>query len=291
MNSSGTTGMVVNVHPLTLLSVIDHHRRSHASKVVGALLGTTHAGTLSLTNSFAVPFDQDPLDARASFLDHNYMEAMVDLSKKVSAKERLLGWYKAYIPPQHETVMGVDEADRQLAARLSAAYGASVLVVVDASGHRSPQAFVYKGEEGVLVPLPCALEAEEAELVGVEHLLRDVSDAPAGMLSTQITRKLDALRSLDGQLGDLERSIESQVQDGELDQEMLAQVQELVNQLGGGGHKTQEEKVEEVTDQLAMTLVSSLSRCVIALHDLINNNHAVNAGSAIPSGNDVPSKQ
>lgn len=274
---------VVNVHPLTLLSVIDHHRRSHANKVVGALLGTTHHSSLSMTNSFAVPFDQDPIDPRASFLDHNYMEAMVDLSKKVSAKERLLGWYKAFIPKEGEA-LGVDEADRQLAARLTTAYGAAVLLAVDASGKKTPQAFLYKAEEGILCPLPCALEAEEAEMVGVEHLLRDVSDAPAGLLSTQINRKLDALKSLDNQLDDLEGAIEEQLQSGELDQEMLAQVQELMNQLSSGGSAhQQQEKIEEVTDQLAMSLVSCLSRCVISLHDLINNNNSVSNAETVVS--------
>src|SRR5258708_29515465 len=90
--------VVAAVHPLTILSIIDHYRRLNvtgAGRVVGALLGTAHGHIISLTSSFAVPFDQDPKDPRASFLDHNYMEAVVDLSKKVSAKERLVGWYNA----------------------------------------------------------------------------------------------------------------------------------------------------------------------------------------------------
>jgi proteasome lid subunit RPN8/RPN11 len=41
----------------------------------------------------AVPFEEDEKDPSVWFLDHNYVESMNDMFKKVNAKERLIGWY------------------------------------------------------------------------------------------------------------------------------------------------------------------------------------------------------
>lgn len=40
-----------------------------------------------------VPFEESENDASVWFLDHNYHENMSELFKKVSAKERPVGWY------------------------------------------------------------------------------------------------------------------------------------------------------------------------------------------------------
>ena len=47
---------VVVVHPLVLLSVVDHYRRvakDTRKRVVGILLGEKHKGRTDVTNSFA----------------------------------------------------------------------------------------------------------------------------------------------------------------------------------------------------------------------------------------------
>ena len=44
------------VHPLVLLSVVDHYSRvakDTDKRVVGVLLGTTHKGVVDITNSYA----------------------------------------------------------------------------------------------------------------------------------------------------------------------------------------------------------------------------------------------
>jgi len=40
-----------------------------------------------------VPFEEDDKDPAVWFLDHNYVESMNDMFKKVNARERLIGWY------------------------------------------------------------------------------------------------------------------------------------------------------------------------------------------------------
>lgn len=48
--------------------------------------------------------------------------------------------------------------------------------------------------------VPSEIGAEEAEEVGVEHLLRDMKDQTAGTLSQRITEQLMGLRGLKAQL-------------------------------------------------------------------------------------------
>ena len=48
---------------------------------------------LTIVNLSAVPFEEDEKDPSVWFLDHNYVESMNDMFKKVNAREKLIGWY------------------------------------------------------------------------------------------------------------------------------------------------------------------------------------------------------
>jgi 26S proteasome regulatory subunit N8 len=84
---SGTT---VVVHPLVLLSVADHHARSisrnSTKRVVGVLLGQDNGKTINVANSFGIPFEEDEKDSKTWFLDHNYIEGMWEMFKKVNGQ-------------------------------------------------------------------------------------------------------------------------------------------------------------------------------------------------------------
>ena len=71
-----------------LLSVTDHHARSVArgssKRVVGVLLGQDNGRSINVANSFGVPFEEDDRDAKTWFLDHNYIESMFEMFKKVN---------------------------------------------------------------------------------------------------------------------------------------------------------------------------------------------------------------
>lgn len=103
----------VSVAPLVLLSAADHFGRSGKGlrrRVVGVLLGQNDGQNVRVSNSFAgelacalemkwqlirssVPFEEDDKDPSVWFLDHNYVESMNDMFKKVNAREKLIGWY------------------------------------------------------------------------------------------------------------------------------------------------------------------------------------------------------
>ena len=113
-----TTPEQVVVHPLVLLSVVDHYNRvakDTRKRVIGLLLGETSKGRTDVTNSFAgaqplyqhpnlslmapatpapdtccrmlchaVPFEEDDRDPSIWFLDHSYLENMFDMYKRVN---------------------------------------------------------------------------------------------------------------------------------------------------------------------------------------------------------------
>ncbi|KNC74262.1 hypothetical protein SARC_13186, partial [Sphaeroforma arctica JP610] len=86
----------VIVHPLVLLSVVDHYHRvamDTKKRVVGVLLGSKQGNELDISNSFAIPFEEDEKQPSVWYLDHNYLENMAGMFRKVNAKEKVIGWY------------------------------------------------------------------------------------------------------------------------------------------------------------------------------------------------------
>lgn len=49
--------------------------------------------SFALADRLAVPFEEDEKDPSVWFLDHNYVESMNDMFKKINAREKLIGWY------------------------------------------------------------------------------------------------------------------------------------------------------------------------------------------------------
>ncbi|XP_026676137.1 26S proteasome non-ATPase regulatory subunit 7 [Diaphorina citri] len=119
----------VVVHPLVLLSVVDHFNRmskiGNQKRVVGVLLGCWKGkGILDVSNSFAVPFDEDDKDNSVWFLDHDYLENMYGMFKKVNAREKVVGWYHTG-PKLHQNDIQINELIRRYCTN-------SVLVIIDA---------------------------------------------------------------------------------------------------------------------------------------------------------------
>lgn len=79
----------VIVHPLVLLSVVDHYNRvakDTKKRVVGVLLGSKTGNRIDATNSFAVPFEEDLNNPIVWFLDHNFLDTMFWMFKKVNSE-------------------------------------------------------------------------------------------------------------------------------------------------------------------------------------------------------------
>lgn len=133
------------------------------------------------------------------------------------------------------------------------------------------------------------IEAEEAEEIGVEHLLRDIRDVAVGTLSTRITSQLQSLQGLHHRLRDIGQYLQK-VLNGELpvNHAILGNLQDVFNllpnlstpttapQINGATSPTDNSELAramsiKTNDQLMAIYLSSLIRAITAFHDLIEN--------------------
>ncbi|KAL1672701.1 maintenance of mitochondrial structure and function-domain-containing protein [Schizophyllum commune] len=274
---SGTT---VIVHPLVLLSVTDHHARSVSrtsnKRVVGVLLGQDNGKTVNVANSFGIPFEEDEKDPKTWFLDHNYIEGMYDMFKKVNARERMIGWYHSG-PKLRASDMEINELFKRFIPR-------PVMVIVDVRPNTVgiPTDAYFAVEEikddgtetrKTFFHVPSAIEAEEAEEIGVEHLLRDIKDSTTTTLATRVEEQLASLRGLQARLTDIQKYLVD-ISTGKmpLNHQIVYHLQDALNLLPDLSDPTTTQSfVSSTNDELLVVYLSSLLRAVIALHALVDN--------------------
>jgi 26S proteasome regulatory subunit N8 len=268
----------VVVHPIVLLSVVDHYNRvakGTTKRVVGTLLGEVNGYDLHITNTFAVPFEEDPRDPQVWFLDHNFHENMFAMFKKVNAKERVVGWYSTG-PKIKPSDLAIHELYRRYCPE-------PVLVVMDVQPKdlELPMEAYYSIQDQTsdqifkrtFLHVNSTVGAFEAEEVGVEHLLRDIKNASASTLAVRVGDKIAALKGLSLRLKEISSYL-SQVVAGKLpmNQEIIYQLQEIFNLLPD---QDSEELVRsfamETNDMMLALYLGSMLRSTVALHNLISN--------------------
>ncbi|XP_014776262.1 26S proteasome non-ATPase regulatory subunit 7 [Octopus bimaculoides] len=270
----------VVVHPLVLLSVVDHFNRmdkgGNIKRVCGVLLGSNRQGVLDVSNSFAVPFDEDDKDKSVWFLDHDYLENMYGMFKKVNAREKVVGWYHTG-PKLHQNDVSINELMRKYCPN-------SVLVVIDAKPKDlglPTEAYIAVEEvhdDGTPTTktfehVSSEIGAEEAEEVGVEHLLRDIKDTTVGTLSQRITNQLTGLKGLHNHIEDVSRYLQK-VASGQLpvNHQIIYHLQDVFNLLPDVNLlEFVKAMYVKTNDQYLVVYVAALIRSIIALHNLINN--------------------
>jgi len=280
----------VSIAPLILLSACDHYGRwakGTRKRVVGVLLGQNTGNNVRVTNSFAVPFEEDDKDPAVWFLDHNYVESMNDMFKKVNAREKLIGWYHSG-PKLRASDLQINELFKRYTPN-------PLLVIVDVEPKELgvPTDAYFAVEEikddgttttKTFVHTPSIIEAEEAEEIGVEHLLRDIRDVAQGSLSTRINNQLQSLQGLHLRLRDIGAYLEKVLSEElPMNHAILGNLQDVFNLLpnlatpssteGEDGTSSELARAMSVkaNDQLMSIYVSSLIRAIIAFHDLIDN--------------------
>lgn len=312
----------VTVSPLVLLSVADHYSRvakDSGKRVVGVLLGTTTQEVISVTNSFAIPFEEDEKNSSVWFLDHNFIESMGEMFKKINAKEKLVGWYHSG-PKLRASDLKISDVFKRYTAN-------PLLVIVDVQprtvgiptdAYFAVDDIKHDGSkaERTFVHVPSLIEAEEAEEIGVEHLLRDIRDQAAGTLSLRVTESYQSLLGLHQKLREIAAYLEK-VYERKLpmNHSILGKLQNVLNLLPNltyGNEQIDEifshgaaDNVEDssnplataftvkTNDQLMLIYISTLVRSIVAFHDLIDNkleNKKLNEKSADPVGSEKESE-
>ncbi|KAJ1426389.1 Rpn11/EIF3F, C-terminal [Sesbania bispinosa] len=286
----------VVVHPLVLLSIVDNYNRvakDTRKRVVGVLLGSSFKGTVDVTNSYAVPFEEDDKDPSIWFLDHNYHESMFSMFKRINAmtmnevQMRAKGGGGCYFIPyiiQCQNCGGsLGKKDGYCKNRGYVPNPVLVIIDVEPKELGIPTKAYYAVEEvkenatqksqKVFVHVQSEIAAHEVEEIGVEHLLRDVKDTTISTLATEVSAKLTALKGLDARLKEI-RSYLDLVIDGKLplNHEILYHLQDVFNLLPNlNVADLIKAFAVKTNDMMLVIYLSSLIRSVIALHNLINN--------------------
>jgi len=270
----------VVVHPLVLLSTVDHYNRvakDTRKRVVGVLLGEKDSkGSIDVTNSFAVPFDEDDRNPSIWYLDHDFLDTMYSMFKKVAAKEKIVGWYS--------TGPRIKPADLEIHELFRKFCKDPVYVVIDVKPRElgiPTEAYVALQEDKddgtaalyTFHHLPSEIGAYEAEEIGVEHLLRDIKDTSVSTLAQQVSSRVNAMKGLHSRLQDMQTYLENVVA-GKLpvNHEIIANMQDVFNLLPNLAIESMVKAFSVKTnDMMVIIYVSSMIRSVIALHNLINN--------------------
>lgn len=269
---------LLQVHPTVLLSILDHHQRIASNqRVLGVLLGSKSGSIINATNCFGIPFEED---LNVWFLDHNYLENMFQLFKKVNAKERIIGWYhsgsklketdlqihqvfKEYCKDPALFVLPCDDGSGKGADFLDATF----------NGYLEKE----EGEGKKFIPLPITVESEEAEEIGVEHLVRDIKDPSQGNLSSTIRDKVVALAELEGHLGTIGKYLERVAnKDLPINHKIMYNLQNIFNLMPNSLENEQIQKMLTLysNDSMMMNYVGSMMKGIVSLHSLIDNSLA-----------------
>lgn len=210
--------------------------------------------------------------------------------KKVNAREKLIGWYHSG-PRLRASDLQINELFKRYTPN-------PLLVIIDVQPKEVgvPTDAYFAVEEikddgtttsKTFVHTPSTIEAEEAEEIGVEHLLRDIRDVAVGTLSARITSQLQSLQGLHLRLRDIGSYLQK-VLDGELpvNHAILGNLQDIFNLLPNlttapaskpmGQEQVQNSELAramtvKTNDQLMTIYLSSLVRAITAFHDLIDN--------------------
>jgi len=268
----------VVVHPLVLLSVVDHYNRTAKDtkkRSVGMLLGSVSKGVVDVTNSFAVPFEEDDKDPNIWFLDHSFKEQMFAMFKKVNASEKLVGWYSTG-PKIRAGDLNVDQLVRRYTPN-------PVMVIIDVKPKQlgiPTEAYhaVEEIREGKQLAwtfkhVTSEISATESEEVGVEHLLRDVKDTTVSTLANQVVQKLGSLKGLASRLQEIDAYLQN-VLSGRLpvNHQIIYKLQDIFNLLPNLNVEALVKAFAVKTNDMMLAIyLSSIIRAIIALHNLVNN--------------------
>ena len=268
----------VNIHPLVLLSIVDHFNRVNITKrdkrVVGALLGEQVDNVVEITNSYAVVYEEDPNEPNIWYLDHLYHETMFDMFKKINAKERFIGWYATGGKFKSQDII-INDIFRK--------YNPTpVFIVVDVEHQNEidlpTEAYVAQeeiGREGSVIKsffhIESSVEAYEPEEIGVEHLLREIKDIALNSIESNIHSKVQALKGLSGKIESI-RNYLAKVREGKmpLNNKVMGVLQEIVNLLP---NLNSEELIHAYSaknnDLMFSIYICAMARSVLSLHTLL----------------------
>ena len=292
----------VDIHPMILLSVIDHFSRVNKDtmapkRVIGLLLGSTQnsqdglSPVIDIHSSFAVPFSEQKDSKDIWFLDISYAEEMFNMQKKIMPNSKIVGWYST-----EKEIQANDMAIQLLIAERLCKVPIFTLIKPDTNlrgmpvtaytvinkyntvmSTESAYKHIAMNNHVVFRSIRCDITPLEAEHIGIEHLLKDVADYTKGPLQSEISTRVNSLEQLEKIIEMFEEYV-SDVHQGLIspNQEVLAQIQLVLSLLPYiHSKKTCTATAIMENDQHLSTWLGSIGRTILILYELINNRRQI----------------
>ena len=271
----------VAVHPIVLLSVVDHYNRSALGtnrRVVGALLGEYIDDKVDVTNCYALPFEEDPKDKKVWFVDHIYSEDMLEMFQKINHKEKIVGWYSSG-PKIRPHDIEINEVFRKYCEN-------PVFVIIDVKEDNESlgiptESYTMKEEvdkDGQLIKtffkLNTTIEASLPEEIGVEFMLRDINDTNReGNITKLANDKVMSFKALIKRLNEIKNYLEKIInQTIPTNPQIIYNIQEIFNYLPNFDTESVIKAMSIQTNNNYLVLyLSWITKTIVALHKLINN--------------------
>jgi 26S proteasome regulatory subunit N8 len=198
-------------------------------------------------------------------------------SPLIAAREKIVGWYHTG-PRLRSSDLEINEVMKQFIPK-------PVMVIVDPRSRDTgipTDAYIAVEEikddgtaaEKTFTRVPSSIEAEEAEEIGVEHLLRDIRDTTqVGTLSERVGNQVAALKGLHSRLDEIAHYLDD-VTAGKLplNHQIVYKLQDCFNLLPDLESEDLKRSMSHAqNDQSLVVYLSSLIRGVVALHALVDN--------------------
>lgn len=270
----------VIVHPVILLSVVDHYHRlakETSRRVVGVLLGEYVGDKIEVTNCYAIPFEEDPRDKKVWFVDHIYNETMFEMHQKINYKEVIIGWYSSG-PKIRPHDIEINDVFRKYTPN-------PVFCIIDVQEKQETlglpaEAYVMKEEvdiDGQLVKtfekLPTSIKASLPEQIGVEFLLRDIDDHSKSSLVKISKDKITSMKALIQRLSEVKKYLSNVLTKKIVPNPIIiSNCQELFNYLPNFETEDIIKALSNQTnDNYLLLYLSWMVKTTVSLHKLINN--------------------
>jgi translation initiation factor 3 subunit F len=292
LHLGGSDTTVVHVHPVVILSILDHFKRrgEDQDRVVGTLMGVRRGNEVEISSCFPVPHDTDNNQYVRLIMEVH--ETMLALQNKVNEHEVVVGWYT--------TGDKISYISSLLHDHYASLCREPVMLTVDTgltNSSMSVKAFtshtVLRDDEQVksrylaLNPecdpndnrvtahfsqLRLTYHCHESERVGVDAMINSLADghgldAPATMRSHFDSLEL-SLSNLRNSIRTIQNYVQL-VQKGEIKGDPVLGRQ-IANTLAQVPHITPDTFNENVQDLLMVMYLAKLTRTQAALTDKIN---------------------
>jgi len=180
---AGQSFVSVTVHPVVIVSILDHFiRRNEGHRVIGTLLGTNNDGAIEIRNCFPVPHTE----GTEVGVDMDFHNNMLELHHRVSPKETIVGWYATggelnensaiiheyFVKKLNHSPIHLNVDTNLTNCTMTTKAYTNVTVTLNE-----------KQLGTQFLPVPCDVISLDSEKIGVDTLLRAKAESTRGLLS------------------------------------------------------------------------------------------------------------